>query len=135
MFPYVRRNLQTYLDQHWDEAQLQADVKLLRELSQEDAKNGVAVRYTTPPPPATSLRSAPAPQLLLPLLLLLLLLCLRGDGGRGQGVPVIPEEGDKATVLGKVVENVTWQMDQDRKSTALKGTPPATPLLFYTRPV
>jgi enolase-phosphatase E1 len=79
MFPYVRRNLQTYLDQHWDEAQLQADVKLLRELSQEDAKNGVA------------------------------------------GVPVIPEEGDKATVLGKVVENVTWQMDQDRKSTALKA--------------
>lgn len=120
MFPYVRRNLQTYLDQHWDEAQLQADVKLLRELSQEDAKNGVAVRYTSSA--STSLRSVPAPQLLL---FLLLLLCLCGDdGGRGQGVPVIPEEGDKATALGKVVKNVTWQMDQDRKSTALKGTHP-----------
>jgi hypothetical protein len=43
MFPYVRRNLQAYVEEHWDKEQLQADVKLLRELSQEDAKNGVAV--------------------------------------------------------------------------------------------
>jgi hypothetical protein len=34
---------------------------------------------------------------------------------------VIPE-GDKSVALSKVIENVTWQMDQDRKSTALKGS-------------
>jgi len=79
MFPYVRRHLQAYLDENWENVTLRADVKLLRELSQEDVKNNVS------------------------------------------GVPVIPEDGDKAAVLSRVVENVTWQMDQDRKSTELKA--------------
>lgn len=106
MFPYVRRHLQAYLDQHWDEEQLQADVKLLRELSQQDAANGVSVR-TGESRLLTVCQNVG----------LMVMAIFR------QGVPVIPEEGgDKATILAKVVENVTWQMDQDRKSTALKGT-------------
>jgi methionine salvage enolase-phosphatase E1 len=48
MFPYVKRHLPSYLDEHWDEAQTQADVKLLRELSLEDSKNGVAVPALKP---------------------------------------------------------------------------------------
>lgn len=37
-----------------------------------------------------------------------------------EGVVEIPKEGSKEDIIKAVVDNVKWQMDEDRKTTALK---------------
>lgn len=41
LFPYVRNNVEKYLNTHWETEETQEDLKLLRELSVEDNKNRV----------------------------------------------------------------------------------------------
>mmetsp|Transcript_6075 Transcript_6075/g.7670 ORF Transcript_6075/g.7670 Transcript_6075/m.7670 type:complete len:487 (-) Transcript_6075:228-1688(-) len=41
MFPYARENVANFLEQHWDSAETQADVKALQEQAAKDAKDGV----------------------------------------------------------------------------------------------
>lgn len=79
LFPYVRRNLSTYLKEHWKEKELQEDIQKLRELSEEDQKKEV----------------------------------------KGV-VKILGNDASEENIIKSIIDNVIWQMDQDRKSTALK---------------
>ncbi|PSN42289.1 hypothetical protein C0J52_12864, partial [Blattella germanica] len=77
LFSYVRNNLESYLKAHWDDAEFQDDLTLLKAQSKQDETDKV------------------------------------------DGAVLIPEENGDGT-LEAVVKNVLWQMDQDRKTKALK---------------
>jgi enolase-phosphatase E1 len=81
LFPYIRKELENYLDSNWSSEETQQDIKALIALSETDQKNKVS------------------------------------------GVVPIPnlEDAPKETVQKAVIQNVIWQMNQDRKSTALKS--------------
>lgn len=76
LFPYVRRNLEGYLESKWDESELKEDIELLKLQVKEDLLNGLQV-------------------------------------------PTIECAG-KEKIIKSVIANVVWQMDRDRKITALK---------------
>jgi len=42
LFPYIRENVASFLAAHWDDEDIQADIKSLRELSEQDERNQVS---------------------------------------------------------------------------------------------
>lgn len=78
LFPYIRKELQTYLEANWDSLELQNDIELLRKQAIEDTLTLV-------------------------------------------GVPdIASSDQTPASIMTSVIANVNWNMDQDRKMTALK---------------
>ncbi|EEB17075.1 enolase-phosphatase E-1, putative [Pediculus humanus corporis] len=75
LFPYVRENLKSYVDSHWNDEEFAEDLKALKQQAKKDEEDKVEN------------------------------LCLIEDG-----------EKEKETLI----KNVLWQMDLDRKTTALK---------------
>ncbi|EGD76989.1 enolase-phosphatase E1 [Salpingoeca rosetta] len=77
LFPYVRENLESYLERTWETAQTKGDVQALRDQWTADKAAGV------------------------------------------EGAVPIPD-GHTREVRDACVKSVRWQMDNDRKATALK---------------
>jgi len=77
LFPYIRENVQSYLESHWENEETQADVQALRDQATTDKEV--------------------------------------------DGCVSIPEEGEQADVIKALVSSVKWQMDLDKKTTALKS--------------
>lgn len=96
LFPYVRKTLKEHLENNWEKDELKADID--------------ALRYSCH---CSNLCSDS------------LILCCRKlaeeDAQAGREVPQIPPEtAPKEEIISAVVANVFKQMDEDRKTTALK---------------
>lgn len=75
LFPYVREQLQAYVDSHWDDDEFKQDLQALKDLAKKDEEEKI------------------------------------------EGLVTI-EDGEKEKE--SLVKNILWQMDSDRKTTALK---------------
>lgn len=94
LFPYVRRNLEGYMESKWDESELKEDIELLK----------LQVNH---------------PELCFLLFDILFSFKVKEDLLSGLQVPTIECAG-KEKIIKSVIANVVWQMDRDRKITALK---------------
>ncbi|KAI1286466.1 Enolase-phosphatase E1 [Halotydeus destructor] len=77
LFPYARNILAEHVEQNWNTAELNDDIKLLRQQSVDDIASGL-------------------------------------------DAPQISDSDDLNEVKQSLVANILWQMDKDRKTTALK---------------
>ncbi|EGC37088.1 hypothetical protein DICPUDRAFT_30810 [Dictyostelium purpureum] len=89
LFPYIRGNLEKFLNEKWGSEELNGDLQALYQLYLDD-KNSVTSQGNT--------QQFDTPEVLNP----------------------IGSDFSKEQILESVIRNVIYQMDKDRKSTALK---------------